>query len=90
MKNKKLFILLLIVPIIIFFIGRSFSQEVEVKSVEIQSEDYNEPGSLHITKSAEWIDADKAKVTFDLDSVMKPTDGRYKDIILVIDTSEVD
>ena len=56
MKNKKIFILLLIVPIIIFFIGRSFSQEVEVKSVEIQSEGYNTnvPGSWHITKSAEW------------------------------------
>ena len=70
MKNKKyLYLLLLIVPIIVFFIGNAYSQEVEVKSVEIQSEDYDEPGSWHITKSAEWVDSGKARVTFDVNRV---------------------
>ena len=58
----------------------------EIKSVEIQSNDYNNPGSWHINKSAEWIGLNKAQVTFDVNSVMKISDN-YKDIILVIDTS---
>ncbi len=87
MKNKKIFIILLIIPVIIFFIGRSFSQLQEVKSVEIQSNDYQEPGSWHITKSAEWTGLGKARVTFDVSSVMKIDDGRYTDAILVVDIS---
>ena len=49
MKNKKIFILLLLIPIIIFFIGRSFSQLQEVKSIEIESNDYstNTSGRRH-------------------------------------------
>ncbi len=58
----------------------------EIKSVEIQSDDYNNPGSWHIDKSAKWIGLHKAQVTFDVNSVMKSGDN-YKDIILVIDIS---
>ena len=58
----------------------------EIKSVEIQSDDYNNPGSWHIDKSAKWIGLNKAQVTFDVNSVMK-TNGNYEDIILVIDVS---
>ncbi len=58
----------------------------EIKNVEIQSDNYNNPGSWHIDKSAEWIGLNKAQVTFDVNSVMKISDN-YKDIILVIDTS---
>ena len=87
MNNKKIFLLLLIIPVIIFFVGRSFSQLQEVKSVEIQSDNYSESGSWHITKSADWIDTNKARVTFDVNSVIKTVDGRYKDVILVIDVS---
>ena len=87
MKNKKyLYLLLLIVPIIVFFIGNAYSQEVEVKSVEIQSEDYDEPGSWHITKSAEWVDSGKARVTFDVNSISYP-DTKNKDIIMILDVS---
>ena len=88
MKNKKyLFLLVLIVPIIVFFVTRSFSLEQEIKSVEIQSDNYNDPGSWHIDKSAEWISYDKARVTFDIDSILKSKEGRYKDVILVMDIS---
>ena len=58
----------------------------EIKSVEIQSDDYNNPGSWHIDKSAKWIGLHKAQVTFDVNSVIKTSDN-YKDIILVIDIS---
>ena len=90
MKNKKyLYLLLIIVPIIIFFVARSFSLEYtqEIRSVEIQSNDYNQPGSWHIDKSAEWTGFGKARVTFDVNSIMKTVSGRYKDVILVIDIS---
>ena len=86
MKNKKTFLLLLLVPIIVFFVSQSYSLEQEVKSVEIQSEDYNEPGSWHIDKSAEWTDFGKARVTFDVNSVMK-TGDILMDVILVLDVS---
>ena len=58
----------------------------EIKRVEIQSDDYNNPGSWHIDKSAKWIGLHKAQVTFDVNSIMKSGDN-YKDIILVIDIS---
>ena len=58
----------------------------EIKSVEIKSDDYNNPGSWHIDKSTKWIGLHKAQVTFDVNSVMKINDN-YKNIILVIDTS---
>jgi uncharacterized repeat protein (TIGR02543 family) len=71
------------------FISRSFSLTYtqEIKSVEIQSNDYNNPGSWHIDKSAEWTGLGKARVTFDVNSVMKTSEGRYKDVIFVIDVS---
>ena len=58
----------------------------EVRSVEIESNDYNSPGSWHIDKSAKWTGLGKAQVTFDVNSVMKTGDN-YKDIVLVLDIS---
>ena len=74
MKNKKyLYIFLIIVPIIIFFVGRSFSLEYtqEIRSVEIESEDYDDPGSWHIDKSAKWVSFSEAEVNFDLSTIYK-------------------
>jgi hypothetical protein len=58
----------------------------EVKSVEIQSSDYNNQGSWHIDKSAKWTGTNKAQVTFDVNSIIK-TGNHYKDIILILDIS---
>ena len=58
----------------------------QIKKVEIQSSDYDNPGSWHIDKSAKWIGEGKVLVTFDVNSIMK-TDGNKKDIILVLDRS---
>ena len=58
----------------------------EIKSVEIQSSDYDDPGSWHIDKSAKWTGTNKAQVTFDVNSIIK-TGNHYKDIILVLDIS---
>lgn len=61
-----------------------------VKSIEIESPDYKDktPGSFHIDKSAKWTGINKAQVTFDVKSIMKVSEGNYKDIILVLDISE--
>lgn len=57
-----------------------------VKSVEIVSDNYNNPGSYKIDNSAKWTGLNKAQIKFDVDSVPK-MDERYKDIVLIIDTS---
>jgi len=87
-KSHLLFVLLLI-PVVMFFVSNSFSLTYteEIKSVEIQSNDYDAPGSWHIDKSAEWTGFGKARVTFDVNSIMKTADGHYKDIILIMDIS---
>ena len=58
----------------------------EVKSIEIESSDYDNPGSWHIDKSAKWTGTNKAQVTFDVNSIIK-TGNHYKDIILILDIS---
>ena len=88
MKNKKyLYIFLIMIPIIIFFVGRSFSLEYtqEIKSVEIESEDYDDPGSFHIDKSAEWIRIGKERIKFDVNNIIKTKESNNFDIILIID-----
>ena len=87
MKNKKLFILLLIVPIIIFFIGRSFSKEVEKKNIYLNSPDYDNPGSYNIVRFADWSEYNKVRVRTTLNSILKTEDDRKKDIIIVLDIS---
>ena len=59
----------------------------EVKKVEIQSDDYDNPGSWHIDKSAGWTELGKAKIRFDLNTIAKTKEDRYKDIIIVLDIS---
>ena len=65
--------------------------ETPVRSVEIVSDHSNyensEPGGWKITKSAEWIDAGKARITFDVNSIPKYDDSKKLDIIMVIDNS---
>ena len=59
----------------------------EIKSIEITTDDYDEPGSFKITKSAEWTDYGKAKLTITADSIIKEKNNNKKDIILVMDVS---
>jgi len=58
----------------------------EIRNVEMQSSDYNAPGSWRINTSAKWTSSKTAKVTLNVDPRMK-TDGRAKDVILVLDIS---
>jgi uncharacterized protein YegL len=88
MKNRKyLLFVLLLIPIIIL-IGSSLAANFdrEIKNIEITSQNYPEPGSYHIDKSAKWIENGKAQVTFNIKPVLNLEDN-YKDVILVIDVS---
>ena len=59
----------------------------EIKSIDITSDDYDEPGSFKVTKKAEWTDYGKAKLTITTDSIIKEKNNNKKDIILVMDIS---
>jgi len=94
-SHKKRFIILNICLVfisvfLIFLFGHSFSLPTGVKTIHIFSEnsDYESqnPGSFKIEKSGEWIDRGKARITFDVDTVMK-TNNQYTDIIFVLDVS---
>ena len=58
----------------------------EVKSIELQSISYNNPGSWHIEKSARWTSKNSIEIEIDLDSVLLGNEND-KDVILVLDTS---
>ena len=58
----------------------------EIKSIEIESSDYDNPGSWHIDKSAKWTGINTAQITFDVNSIIK-AGNNYKDIILILDIS---
>ena len=58
----------------------------EIEDVWIESEDYGEPGSWEINKSARWTSADTAQIKLDLYSYIK-SDVNKIDVILVLDKS---
>ncbi len=90
MNNKKyLYALFIIIPIIIFFVARSFSLTYtqEIRNVEIESNDYDDPGSWHIDKSAKWTGSGKAQIEFNVETVAKFVENKNIDIILVFDIS---
>ena len=53
---------------------KSYAVLEPVKSISFSSEKLNyqnnEPGSVGITKSAEWISSGKARITFELNTVL--------------------
>ena len=55
------------------------------KVVELYSDGWedNEPGSIHVTKSAEWVAEDTAEITFDIESKIS-TDTENVDVILAV------
>ena len=63
---------------------RTFTREVP--KVEIQSNDYDNPGSWHIDKSAKWTGNKKAQIEFDLKTILKVSE-KYQDVLLVLDRS---
>ena len=69
-----------------FFLNGLGIYTEEVRNIEIKSNDYSNPGSWKIDKSAKWIGKNDVRVTFDLTSIAD-TYNQDKDIILILDTS---
>ena len=88
MKNKKYLLFLLLIPIIII-IGRSFALPInsEIKTISLESDNYDEAGSLHIDKSVTWVESGKVKLTIDVKSIEKNDFIKYKDVVIVMDAS---
>ncbi len=67
------------------------AQDAPVKSVEITSTQTsysdNQQGAWKVTKSAEWTDIGKARITFDVKSRAKYDTSEQYDIVMVIDNS---
>jgi len=85
-----LFIILSTSVLVTFFLNAN-AQLVPIRSVEITSEHTNyensNPGAWKVTKSAEWTDVGKAKITFEVNSISKYQEGKKYDVIMVIDNS---
>lgn len=64
--------------------GKNYTKEN--KLIEIETDNYDEPGSWHIDKSAKWISKDTAEITFDIDTKLMGK-STNKDVILVLDNS---
>ena len=90
MKKKYLILgIFLILGFLIF--NKTLSELKPVPKVTFKSQNLNydkkEPGSFKVDKSAKWIGEGKAKVTIDVESVLKEK-LPAKDIIFLVDTSE--
>ena len=62
-----------------------------IKSIELTSQRMsyanNEPGAWNVTKSASWIEQNKARIIFDVNTIAKIADNTHLDIVMVIDNS---
>ena len=75
---------------VISLIMNAMAADVPVPSVEILSQNSSyldgHPGAWRVTKSAEWIDFGKARVTFKVESVAKYSSNKL-DVVMVVDNS---
>jgi len=93
-SNKMVLILLVFTGLIFIISGlfyNSFALLNSIESVQFQTERLNyedkAPGSAHVLKSAKWIDKGKARITFNIDTILKEKNVN-KDVLLVLDVSE--
>ena len=63
-----------------------FSGNTPIKEVEITTEDYDNEGSIKVTKEAHWVSKTEAELDLKLETIRK-TGNNKKDIILVFDVS---
>ncbi len=97
--TKKL--VLFVMPIIIFLLvaliipkenfikttaRKLFSGNTPVSKVEITTDDYDNEGSIKLTKEAHWVSKTEAELDLKLETIRKTGDNK-KDIVLVFDVS---
>ncbi len=89
-KKEFVAIILLVVMILVCSMSYAYAMSAPVSSVIITSENvsYEEkvPGSWQVEKSAKWISKSRARVTFDVDTILMAKE-EASDIIFVVDTS---
>lgn len=82
---------LCIISVILCLFINSYSLLEATPSISFSSKDLDysiqEEGSFEVTKSAKWIDMNKARITFEVDSIAKENKQK-RDIILVLDFSD--
>lgn len=73
----------------IVMLPKAFSQPV--RDVKLFSEKLNyenkEPGAWNVTKTAEWTGEGKARITFNVDSIIKGNESNNTDLLFVLDVS---
>ena len=76
------------------FIAKNVSAEhytEVIKSIELTSQHTsfanNEPGAWNVTKSAGWISQNKARITFNINTIAKVAENTHLDIVMVLDNS---
>ncbi len=91
-KKQKAFMIAisLFLMTLLILIPMSLASLEPVRKITILSEMTNyegdEPSAWKIEKSGQWTNVGEAKITFDLESVLKKN-YKYTDILLVLDTS---
>ena len=63
-----------------------FSGNNPIKEVNITTDDYDNEGSIKVTKEAHWISKTEAELNINLETIRKTGDNK-KDIVLVFDVS---
>ncbi|MCI8588128.1 MAG: BspA family leucine-rich repeat surface protein [Bacilli bacterium] len=93
LDKRYIIIPIVIIGLFIVLVGSLFKSYAildPVKSISFSSEklnyENNEPGSVGITKSAEWVGSGKARVTFDLNTVLQAESANI-DLLFVLDLS---
>ena len=89
--NKRKYLISAIFLVLGFLIfNKTLSELKPIPKVTFNSQNLNydkkEPGSFKVDKSAKWIGEGKAKVTIEVNSIMKES-SQAKDIIFVLDVS---
>ena len=90
MKKRKYLILGIFLLLGFLIFNKTLSELKPIPKVTFKSQNLNyekkEPGSFKVDKSAKWIGEGKAKITIDVESIMKES-SQAKDIIFVLDIS---
>ena len=90
MKKRKYLIAGIFIVIGFLIFNKTLSELKPIPKVTFKSQNLNydkkEPGSFKVDKSAKWIGEGKAKITIDVESIMKES-SQAKDIIFVLDIS---
>ena len=95
-RKERVYIILpiIIVGLFIILVGsffKSYAALDPIKSISFSSEKLNydnrEPGSVGITKSAEWVRNGQAKIMLNVDTIVKEK-KENKDVLLILDVSE--